>query len=121
MWAGGVVGDEPGVERHLHLLDGLEPGAATLDAEVLVEHGAVEALDYAVRLRPLHPGGAPRGPGATYRSSPWSREWIFRHLDPRFQPILGAPREPFAKMAESRPNWPKPGSVFIVDSTVVVQ
>ena len=52
----GVVGDEVGVEHGLHLLDGLEPGAATFDAEVLVEQGAVQALDDAVGLRPLDPG-----------------------------------------------------------------
>ena len=44
-----VVGDEAGVEGGgLHLLDGLEPGALTLDAEVLVEQRAVEALDNVV-------------------------------------------------------------------------
>jgi hypothetical protein len=32
-----VVGDEVGVERRLHLLDGLKPGAPSFDAEVLVE------------------------------------------------------------------------------------
>jgi len=53
-----VVGDEVGVEGGLHLLDGLEPGAAALDAEVLVEQGAVQPLDDAVGLGPLHPGEA---------------------------------------------------------------
>ncbi len=43
-----VVDDEVGIERHLHLLDGLEPGFAALDAEVLVEQRAVQALDDAV-------------------------------------------------------------------------
>lgn len=47
----GIVGDEIGVESGLHFLDGLEPGAAAFDAEVLVEQGAVEALDDAVGLR----------------------------------------------------------------------
>lgn len=54
----GVAADEELVENGLHLLDGVEPGAAALDAEVLVEQSAVEALDDAVRLRPLHPGRA---------------------------------------------------------------
>lgn len=33
-----VVGDEPFIEDFLHLVDGLEPCLAPLDAEVLVEH-----------------------------------------------------------------------------------
>lgn len=53
-----IVTDEEVVENGLHFLDGFEPGAATLDAEVLVEQGAVEALDDAVGLRTLHPGRA---------------------------------------------------------------
>ena len=57
MRAFGVVGDEPVVEHLLHLFDGLEPGSAALDAEVFVEHGAVEALDDAVRLRSPDLGG----------------------------------------------------------------
>ena len=52
----GIVFDEIGVERHLHLVDGLEPSLAALDAEVLVQQGPVQALDDAVGLRPLHPG-----------------------------------------------------------------
>ena len=56
MGALGVVDDEVGVERDLHLLDGLEPGGAAFDTEVLVEQRAMEALDDAVGLRPLHAG-----------------------------------------------------------------
>ena len=37
-----------GVEGALHFLDGLEPGAAALDAEMLVKQGAVPAFDNAV-------------------------------------------------------------------------
>jgi hypothetical protein len=48
--------DEIGVERRLHLLDGLEPDLAALDAEVLVQQGPVQSLDDPVGLRPLHPG-----------------------------------------------------------------
>ncbi len=44
MRALGAVGDEVGVEGGLHLLDGLERGAAAFDPEVLVEQRAVEAL-----------------------------------------------------------------------------
>lgn len=40
-----IVSDEEFVEHGLHLLDGLEPGPASLNAEVLVEQRAVEALD----------------------------------------------------------------------------
>lgn len=58
MRAFGVIVGEPQVERLLHLVDGLEPRLSPFDAEVLVEHGAVEALDDAVRLRPAHLGGA---------------------------------------------------------------
>lgn len=49
----GIVDDEIVVENHLHFLDGFKPGLAPLDAEVLVEKRAVEALDDAVRLRAL--------------------------------------------------------------------
>lgn len=58
MGAPGVVCNEPIIEHGLHLLDGLEPGSPPLDTEVLVEHGAMEALDYAVGLRTLDPCGA---------------------------------------------------------------
>ena len=53
-----IVADEEVVENNLHLLDGFEPGSAALDAEVLVEQRAVEALDDAVGLWPLYPGRA---------------------------------------------------------------
>ncbi len=43
-----IVSDEEVVENGLHLVDRLEPCAPSLDAEVLVEQGAVEALDDAV-------------------------------------------------------------------------
>ena len=51
-----VVLDEVVVEDSLHLLEGLEPGAAALDAEVRVEEGAVPALDDAVGQRPVDAG-----------------------------------------------------------------
>ncbi len=54
----GVVDDQVGVEVGLHLLDGLVPLLAALDAEVLVEKPAVQALDEAVGLGPLDLGGA---------------------------------------------------------------
>ena len=46
-----IVAFEIRVENRLHLVDGLEPGEASFDAEVLVEQGAVQSLDDAVRLR----------------------------------------------------------------------
>ena len=51
----GVVADEIGVENGLHLVDGLEPGAPSLDPEVLVEQRAMQAFDDAVGLRALDP------------------------------------------------------------------
>jgi len=47
-----VVFDNPGVEGGLRRLDRLEPGPPALDAGVLVEQRAMEALDDAVGLRP---------------------------------------------------------------------
>lgn len=55
-----IVADEEVVENGLHLLDSFEPGAASLDAVVLVEHRVVEALYDAVGLGTL---------GAALRSS----------------------------------------------------
>ena len=53
-----VVDGQIGIQGDLHLLDGFEPGAPAFDAEVLVQQGAVKALDDAVGLGPLNPGGA---------------------------------------------------------------
>jgi hypothetical protein len=36
------------IEDGLHFLDGLKPGASALDAEILVEEGAVPALGHAI-------------------------------------------------------------------------
>src|SRR5271166_1154933 len=57
-WPALIVSDEVFVENDLHLIDGLEPGAPTLHAEVLVEQRAVQALDDAVGLRTFDPRGA---------------------------------------------------------------
>ena len=64
MWASGVVGDEVIVQHLLHLVNGLEPGAPAFDTEVFVEEGAVEALDNAVGLWTLDPGGADLAPAS---------------------------------------------------------
>lgn len=53
-----VVGREEDVEIGLELGKILVPGLAALDAEVLVEQGAVEAFEVAVALRAADPGGA---------------------------------------------------------------
>ena len=53
-----IVALHVAVENHLHILDGFEPGAAALDAEVLVEQGAVQAFNDAVGLRVLDPRDA---------------------------------------------------------------
>jgi hypothetical protein len=44
----GIVLDEVLIEDGPHLIEGLEPGAAALDAEMLVQERAVPALDNAV-------------------------------------------------------------------------
>ena len=51
-----IVLDKVVVEDGLHLVEGLEPSAAALDAEMLVEKSAVQALDDAIGLRPVDPG-----------------------------------------------------------------
>jgi len=52
----GIVLDEVVIEDGLHLVEGLKPGAAALDAEMLVEKRAVPALDTAAGLWPVDPG-----------------------------------------------------------------
>jgi hypothetical protein len=52
----GIVFDKVVIENGLHLFKGLEPGATALDAEMLVEQGAVPALDDAIVLWPVDPG-----------------------------------------------------------------
>ena len=54
----GVVGLKIRIQVLLHLLDGLVPGGPPLDAEMLFEERAVEALDEAVGLGPPHLGRA---------------------------------------------------------------
>ena len=49
-----VVGNEVGVETGLHLVDGLVSLLVALNTEVLVEEGAVEAVDETVGLAPHH-------------------------------------------------------------------
>ena len=55
MGASGVVADQIVIQHGLHFLNGFEPSPATLHSEVLVQQRAMEALDDAVGLWPLHP------------------------------------------------------------------
>ena len=55
VWAFGVAGLQVRVEIGLHLLEPIIPLLATHDAEVLVEHGPVEAFDEPVAPWPTHP------------------------------------------------------------------
>ena len=54
----GVVDDEVLVEGRLDLFDGLVPGPAAFDAEVLVEEGSVNPFDETIALRASDLGGA---------------------------------------------------------------
>ena len=45
----GVLAPEVFIQHRLHLLDGFKPGAPSLDPEILVEQGAVEAFTDAGR------------------------------------------------------------------------
>ena len=47
MGSPGVVALEVVIEHRLHLLDSFKPGAPSLDPEILVEQGAVEAFKVA--------------------------------------------------------------------------
>lgn len=62
---------------------------------------------------------SPRGPAGTARTAPWSKEWIFRQIDPRFAPVS---KEVGATILQNAPNtrWPDPRSVYIEDNVVVV-
>ncbi len=73
----GVVGRKVVIEHRLHLLDGFKPGAPSLDPEILVEQGAVEAFTDAGRATlsfvfeccvatPSNP--LPRGPATANRA-----------------------------------------------------
>jgi len=53
-----IVALQVAIENGLHFLDGFEPCATSLDAEVLIKQRTVQALDDAVGLRALDAGGA---------------------------------------------------------------
>lgn len=62
---------------------------------------------------------APRGFVGTSRGAPWSREWIFRMLDPKFVPASEALS---MELLENAPDvwWPDKKSVYIANDVVVV-
>lgn len=63
---------------------------------------------------------SPRGDAGTARHSPWSREWIFRLIDPRFQPANAEQQRKARKAAEGREGWPHQESVFFHEGIAVV-
>jgi hypothetical protein len=63
---------------------------------------------------------APRGVPSTARDAPWSREWIFRHIDPRFVPAGDQKRELLMMSATDRPAWPHTDSVYVSDGVVMI-
>lgn len=62
---------------------------------------------------------APRGIVGTSRGAPWSKEWIFRMLDPKFIP---ASQELSNDLLKDAPyvSWPDKNSVYVVKDVVVV-
>lgn len=102
--------------------------------DILATSRLISRVDQAVAHAGLPPSGpihlavrfktgmnmSPRGRHGTARQIPWSREWIFRHVDPRFVPVTG---EKYGKLIEAsidRPIWPQEGAVYVEDGTVVV-
>jgi hypothetical protein len=63
---------------------------------------------------------APRGVPNTARAADWSREWIFRHIDPRFAPVIGFDKTKLTTPDKGFAHWPHKDSVFIQDGVVVV-
>ncbi|MGE9290080.1 MAG: glucosyltransferase domain-containing protein [Puniceicoccales bacterium] len=66
----------------------------------------------------------PRGDIKSARHPLHSRSWIFSFVDNRFQPVFGwnhREEEAVLKpLAEQRPVWPDPDSVFVHEGSVVV-
>ena len=58
MGPSGVLAPEVFIQDRMHLLDGFKPIAPSLDPEMLVKQGAVEAFKDAIGLRAPHAGGA---------------------------------------------------------------
>lgn len=62
----------------------------------------------------------PRGAIPTSRKNAWSREFIFRLIDRRFHWVAPERYERERAAAQSHPEWPARGSVFLDDGVVVV-
>lgn len=62
---------------------------------------------------------APRGVVGTSRGAPWSKEWIFRQLDPRFIPASPELSNAILKNAPEL-KWPDRNSVYVINNVVVV-
>ena len=63
---------------------------------------------------------APRGVPNTARTAPWSREWIFRHIDPRFVPVMDFDRSKLDLSNKGLMHWPHKNSVFVQGGVVIV-
>lgn len=92
----------------------IETLAAEQEVALLNEQPLVVIYD-----QPIPVPSSPRGDVGTARFLPWSREWIFRIVDPRYRP---APQlEQAARdAAQGRGAWPSKDAVFFMDETVVV-
>lgn len=62
----------------------------------------------------------PRGDVGTARSTPWSKEWIFRLIDSRYVVADKQTQDMAVQKAQSMPTWPAPDSVFLLDNGAVV-
>lgn len=63
---------------------------------------------------------APNGPASTNRAAPWSKEWIFRSVDPRFKPVLTIDTELLKTEIENRQPWPHESSIFFLEKTLII-
>jgi hypothetical protein len=67
-----------------------------------------------------HVVGGPIGGLGSARSFPWSREWIFRLLDRRFEWVTGERYIGAREAAMTHGDWPAKDSVFLHEGIVVV-
>ncbi len=75
-------------------------------------------IPIAVRFKTPY-SSSPSGEPATARSAPWSKEWIFRQVDPRFSPVGPEVAEDLLSDAPDV-AYPDSRSVYIKDGAVVV-
>lgn len=62
---------------------------------------------------------SPRGAWGNARTTAWSKEWVFRQIDPRFAPVPPDVAETLLRAAPDT-YWPQPNSVYVQDGVVVV-